>query len=62
MGQLIWFFQAFAYKKQKFSHWNVTFSDAMLDAILFSIPGFLKPVGRKCVIAVLDEDVRHCNG
>lgn len=34
----------------------------MLDSILFSIPGFLKPAGRKCIVAVFDEDVRRCNG
>ena len=45
-----------------FSHWNVTFSDAMLDAIVFSVPNFLKSVGRRCLVAVLDEDVRRCNG
>ena len=56
------FSQDFEAKEQKFSHWNATFSDAMLDAILFSVPNFLKPIGRKCLVAVLDEDVRRCNG
>ena len=60
--ELIEWTQDFEAKEQNFSHWNVTFSDAMLDAILFSVPGFLKPAGRKCLIAILDEDVRRCNG
>ena len=34
----------------------------MLDAVVFSIPDLLKPAARKCLVAVLDEDVRRCNG
>lgn len=54
--------QDFEAKEQYFSHWNVSFSDAMLDAVVFSVPNFLKPAGRKCLVAVFDEDVRRCNG
>ena len=39
---------------------NVIFSDAMVDAILFMAPEFLKPFDRKSIIAIVDEDDRRC--
>ena len=62
MSGLIRHLQIFAAKEQYFSHWNCEFSDSMLDAILFSVPNFIKPIGRKCLVALFDEDVRVCNG
>lgn len=56
------FSQTFEAKEQKFSHLNVMFSDSIMDAILFSIPGFFKSAAQNCIVAVLDEDVRRCNG
>lgn len=43
------------------SKYNVQFSDAIMDAVLFSVPGILKSLARKCVIAILDDDVVYCN-
>lgn len=44
------------------SRFNTPYSDAIMEDILFMVPGFLKPFGRKCLIAVLDSDVIWANG
>ncbi|CAD6593201.1 MAG: hypothetical protein ASARMPREDX12_006932 [Alectoria sarmentosa] len=54
------FRQTFEAKEQRFSHFNIMFSDSIMDAILFSIPGFLKSATRYCIVAVLDEDRYFC--
>ncbi|MCJ1457883.1 hypothetical protein MMC28_008252 [Mycoblastus sanguinarius] len=55
------FRQQYVQLEQKPAQTNVIFSDGIMDAILFMVPGFLKSFARKCVIAILDEDVRRCN-
>ncbi|KAL9127387.1 MAG: hypothetical protein Q9217_003721 [Psora testacea] len=52
--------QKFARQEQRFAPENVTYAEAIMCAALYSVPGFLKPFGRKCVIAILDPDVRRC--
>ncbi|KAL9102145.1 MAG: hypothetical protein Q9163_002676 [Psora crenata] len=52
----------FEQQEQQFAPENVIYAKAIMNSALYSVPVFLRPFGRKCIIAILDPDVRCCLG
>ncbi|KAI9732337.1 MAG: hypothetical protein M1834_001544 [Cirrosporium novae-zelandiae] len=60
-GELVEFKDKYTKKMVRPSEWNEKMSDAILDAIIFTVPGMFKPFARKCIISILDADVVWAN-